>query len=481
MARYAYERLSPQDNDFLIWECPGLPMHVGGVQTFRAGPLATPGGGIDFESIKRLTESVLHRIPRYRQKLMWIPGEEHAVWIDDPHFNLDYHVRHTALPRPGSDEQLKRLASRIMEHPLDRERPLWETWVVEGLEGDRFATINKIHHCTIDGSSGVDLSQILLSLSPEREIRPPQRFIPRATPRRSELQNDERLRRLTAPLRAARDLFQFARKSPDLAGEITQRARALQELAHWKWVPASQTPLNGNVGLHRAVEWFSLPLDDIKAIRHKLDCSVNDVVLTIVTGAIRQFMMRRQVDPDVLDFRVSAPVNVRPAGEQNQMTNHVSSWIIRLPIDRDDPREQIDAIHQTTSALKASNQAIGVEMVTALLDWLPIDMQSAATGTVNTIVTNIPGPPFPLFLLGAELLEVIPLPPLMRDVGLVIGALSYNGKVCWGFNADYDRVGNLSEFVEDTNRAFRRLAEVAGVERTAPALRPEPQRGRLSA
>ncbi len=161
MSSYQYERLSDQDNAFLAWETPTLPMHVAGTNILEAGRLRTDLGGIDFEAIKRLTESVLHLIPRYRQKLAWIPGEDHAVWVDDDHFNLDYHFRHTSLPRPGTDAQLKTLTARLMEHPLDRSRPLWETWVIEGLEGDRFAMVNKIHHCMIDGASGVELLQLL--------------------------------------------------------------------------------------------------------------------------------------------------------------------------------------------------------------------------------------------------------------------------------------------------------------------------------
>ncbi|MBW2385565.1 MAG: wax ester/triacylglycerol synthase family O-acyltransferase, partial [Deltaproteobacteria bacterium] len=196
MSRYQYERLSVQDNDFLVWETPALPMHGAGTNIFEAGCLRNEHGGIDFEAIKRLTESVLHLIPRYRQKLVWIPGEDHAVWVDDDHFNLDYHFRHTSLPRPGTDEQLRLLTARLMEHPLDRSRPLWETWVVEGLERDRFATVNKFHHCMIDGASGVNLFQLLLSRTPDRETREVRRFIPRPTPSPRDLRNDEWIRKL---------------------------------------------------------------------------------------------------------------------------------------------------------------------------------------------------------------------------------------------------------------------------------------------
>ena len=206
MPRYGYDRLSAQDNSFLIWETPYVHMHVASTMILEVGPLRTADGGIDVERFKRATEAVLHRIPRYRQKLHWIPGFQHAVWVDDPRFNLDFHIRHTALPKPGSAAQLKRLSARIMSQQLDRRRPLWENWLVEGLDGgERFALITKIHHCMIDGASGMDLSQILMSTSPEvRELEPPPPFVPKHAPSRLELwrQRGGALARHAVPHRA---------------------------------------------------------------------------------------------------------------------------------------------------------------------------------------------------------------------------------------------------------------------------------------
>jgi WS/DGAT/MGAT family acyltransferase len=463
MPRYQYERLSDQDNDFLQWESAKLPMHVASLQILDAGPLRNEHGGVDFEAIKHLTESILHRIPRYRQKLAWIPGENHAVWVDDPHFNIDYHVRHTSLPRPGTDAQLKRLMSRIMEQPLDRARPLWETWVVEGLEGDRFATISKIHHCMIDGASGVQLTELLFSRKPERKIRKAPRFIPRPRPSDAELRSAERLRRLSAPLSAARKLVDFARDSEDPAGEILRRARSIGRLATWKTNPASATPINGEVGLHRSVEWAAMSLADIKAVRRALSCSVNDIVLTIVTGAIRKLMQRRQVDPASLDFRVSAPVNVRRELRTGEMGNNVSSWVVRLPIDEEEPLAQLEELHRTTQALKESDDAAAVKAITEVLDWLPLDTQSLSVGTMNTIVTNVPGPPYPLYMLGAEVLQLIPFAPLLQNLGLTIGVISYNGQVLWGLNADMDLLPDLDDFRVAIQKSFVRLADAAGV------------------
>jgi WS/DGAT/MGAT family acyltransferase len=467
MARYAYERLSAQDNGFLVWEKPGLPMHAGALQIFDAGPLQTPEGGIDFERIKRLLESTLHLMVRYRQRIEWIPGERHAVWVDDPHFNLDYHVRHTSLPRPGSEAQLKRLASRLLEQPLDRSRPLWETWIVEGLSDGRFAMINKAHHCMIDGSAGTDLMQQLLSREPRREIRPAPRYIPRTPPTDRELSREARRSRLGLPLEVLRGLRSFAHDTDDVLAELRARGRAMVDSARWYANPAAETPLNGPVGLHRIFETATMALDDFKAVRKAVGCSINDVALATVTGAVRSFMAERQVHPEELDFRVSTPVNVRRADERGRFGNRVSTWIVPLPLGEPDPLRQLEEIRRHTEELKDSRQAAVVDMLMPLMDWIPFDVQALASSATNTFVTNMPGPQFPLYLLGAELLEIFPQPPLLANLGLAIGIMSYNGKVCWGLVGDYDRVPDLDAFASDLYDSFEALARAAGIRSAA--------------
>ena len=299
------------------------------------GRFATEVGGIDVEAIKNNLRSSLHHIPRYRQRLQWIPFASHAVWVDDNHFDLGFHVRHTALPRPGSPEQLKRLSARIMAQPLDRKRPLWETWVVEGVDGgDSFALITKIHHCMIDGSSGVDLAYILLSPSPMiPEPEEPPIFVPRSAPSRSQLWRDEVARRIALPLEIARGLKSFVEEADDLVEDVSIRARALLGTLG-KGLVTDRTPLNGKVGPHRTFDWLDLPLDDLKAIRKAWGCTINDVVLTLVTGAVREYLIQRGADPGSTGFRVSAPVSVRSDKERGQMGNRVSSWIVSLPLAR---------------------------------------------------------------------------------------------------------------------------------------------------
>ena len=467
MARYTYDRLSAQDNTFLTMESPKHHMHVASTLIYEAGPLRTESGGIDFDRIKRATESFLHRIPRYRQKLHFIPFEDHAVWVDDRHFSLDFHVRHAALPKPGSDDELKKLASRIMAMPLDRSRPLWETWVVEGLEGDRFAMITKIHHCMIDGSSGVDIAQILMSTTPDREIPEAPRFIPRPAPVNSELWGDEFWRRVSLPIQAVRDFRTFAAETDDIRQEITSRLGILSGMLGMA-ASGSETPLNGPNGPHRRFDWLNISLDDMKAVRKGLGATINDVVLTVVTGAVREYMQLRGVNPSSIDFKVSAPVSVRSEEEKGELGNRVSSWILSLPLDEDDPSKQLARIHQTTQELKHSRQALGVEMMMRVAEWTPSILLSlgsqSISGPINTIVTNVPGPQFPLYMQGAELEAIYPQVPLLDGLGLGIALMSYNGRVCWGFNTDPDIVPDVEDFAKLVAQAFARVAAVAGVD-----------------
>lgn len=475
MPRYAYERLSAQDNSFLLLEQPNVHMHVAATQIYEAGRLRTADGGIDFETMRRSIESVLHLIPRYRQVLQWIPLANHPVWVDDANFDIDYHVRHTSLPRPGSRHQLKKLAGRIMAQQLDRTKPLWEFWVVEGLEDNRFAVITKIHHCMIDGSSGVDLAQIMMSPDPRSSLPPPMPYIPRPAPTASELLGDHLARRITLPWQIVRGLRSLADEATSIRDDVMVRLLALRELAGYAIRSASETPLNGALGAHRYLDWMVLDLDEVKMVRRALDCTVNDVVLATVTGAVRRYMIRRRVDPAGLDFRVSAPVSVRRDDERGSLGNKVSSWIIPLPIDRADPIAQLRELNRRTEELKRSKQALGVEMLMAAAEWAPAQLMSlgarATSGPINMIVTNVPGPQVPLYSVGAELLEMYPQVPLLANTGLGIALVSYNGRMFWGFNCDPDLVPDVADFVSEVKDSFRALHKAAA---RRAAARPAP-------
>jgi WS/DGAT/MGAT family acyltransferase len=469
MARYAYERLTALDNSFLILEGPNAYMHVASTMVFDAGPLRREDGGIDADALKEKIGASLHRIPRYRQKLAWIPVENHPVWVDDDSFSLDYHVRHTALPRPGSEEQLKRLSSRIMQQHLDRARPLWEIWVVEGLDKERFALVTKVHHCMVDGISGVDLMKVLMSPAAEAPLLPDEspRFVPRPAPSALELLRHELERFVRLPFAAVRDVRGFVREADDARQEVLVRLRAAAETLGASLRSASPTPLNRPIGPHRRFGWMTMDVAEVKAVRRALGGSLNDVVLTIVTGAVRRYLERRGVRMQGLDFRVMAPVSVRATGQDGTLGNRVSAWVLPLPLDEDDPRDRLRRISERTSDLKESRSAVGAEMLTQVAEWTPSNLLALGARNVtrllpfNLVVTNVPGPQFPMYMAGARMLEVFPHVPLAGNLGLGIALLSYDGRIHWGFNADYDVVPDLEDFVSDTRDALAELLRSA--------------------
>jgi diacylglycerol O-acyltransferase len=466
MVQWHYDRLSSQDNTFLLWEQGNVRMHVASTSIFDIGPLKSATGGVDIDLVKRATESFLHKVPRYRQRIHSIPVFNHSVWVDDPHFDLDYHIRHTALPRPGSLAQLKNLVARVMAQPLDRKRPLWETWIVEGLEGgEQFGMITKIHHCMIDGSSGVDLANIQFSTSAvPAELEVPEPFRPRPSPRRLELFLNESKRQAGIPLEIVRDLRRFVEETEDLKEDVSTRVNALTRL-FGMGMGADETPLNGRVGPHRRFEWISCRLDDLKNMRKGLGCSINDIVLTVVTSAVRNYLLAKGVDVEVTDFKVSTPVSVRKEKGRGELGNSVSSWIIALPISESDPKRQLELIHEMTEELKETNQAIGIQMMTQIQEWTPSTLLSlgaqSMSGAINSIVTNVPGPQVPLYFHGARLRAIYPAVPLMEGMGIGIALTSYAGTMGIGFNADPDLIPDLELFVLRFKEALENVAAAA--------------------
>lgn len=483
MARYAYERLSAQDASFLWAESPREPMHVGAVAILEAGPLKNGEGGIDIDRYRQSVEAVLHWIPRYRQKIAWTPIEGWPVWFDDRHFDLVYHVRHISLPKPGTLGQLKEITARVLARRLDRERPLWEIWVVEGLEGgEQFALINKIHHCMIDGAAGADLSQILLSPEAEPEEREPVPYFPRPAPRPTELLVDAVKHRVQQPftlLGKARALLEAPQETVD---DVGARVRAFSDLLDFALAPASETPINGRLSPHRRFDWLTMPLGDLLELRKQLDCTVNDVVLATVAGALRRYLFRHRVELEGLSFRVATPVSTRKASDRKAQGNHVSTWIIPLPLDEADPLARLETIRATTAERKKSQSSLAIETLMQTAEYLPPAVvaqgASLAQGPINMMVTNVPGPNFPLYQVGAKLLGMYPVVPLVPGSGLGIALFSYEGKLCWGVNADYELVPDLDALAGDLSASFEELRSAtvrAYLEKrtAAPELPPE--------
>jgi diacylglycerol O-acyltransferase len=464
MARY--ERLSTLDRTFLDLEYPETHMHFAGVMIFESAPVATPQGGIDFATIRSYVASRLQQMPRYRQKIARIPIENHPVWIDDARFNLDYHVRHTALPRPGGDETLKRLTARVVSQQLDRGKPLWELWIVEGLGDGRFAAITKTHHCMIDGVSAVDLATTLLSPAPVTSFPPAEPWTPEPAPSAAQLLADEAGRRLAAPLTLGKAAIEALQSPAEMAANVAEQVSAVTETLGAGLSPASDTPFNCPIGPHRRFDWTGFDLSSVKRVKDRLGGTVNDVVLATVAGAVGAFLRGRGLDPSALqalDFRAMVPVSVRAAAEHGMLGNRIASWAVKLPIGEADPRRRLAAVRAATEELKRSRLAMGAEVLARVSEWtvptlLSMAMRLAARArSFNLTVTNVPGPQIPLYLLGAKMLAAYPLGPLFENQALNIALLSYDGNLNWGLNADYDALPDLADLVAAIRASFGEL------------------------
>jgi WS/DGAT/MGAT family acyltransferase len=467
-----YERLSALDNSFLALESRSTHMHVGAVTIFDAGSFAKPDGGIDVGLLRDLVSSKLHMIPRYRQRLARVPIEQHPVWVDDDRFTIDYHIRHIALPRPGTDEQLKQIAGRLMSQQLDRSKPMWEMIVVEGLTDDRFAIVTKIHHCMIDGLSGVDLMAVLMSPVPLEEIIPGPVYEPRPVPNGTELLVRETTRRITESVGSLMNFGSVLSNVGGIAESLGDRLQAVgASLASGWLVPTGKTAINGEIGPGRRFEWVDTPLSEVKMIKNTLGGTVNDVLLATVAGAVRHFLMvYRGVDERELigaDFRAMAPVSVRGKDQHGTLGNQVAMWLAGLPIDDPDPTSRLDTVRAETQRLKETNQALGAATLVRVSAGAPATLVAlgarlaANARPFNMTVTNVPGPQFPLYMLDARLRETYPLVPLLESHGVGIAMFSYDGMVSWGINGDYQLMPDLDMFGASILTAFGELVDAA--------------------
>ena len=463
MTQTHYERLSALDAHFLDLEDEGVHMHVAALLICDAEPLTREDGCLDAERIRSFLGVQLRAIPRYRQRLARIPVERHPVWVDDPSFNLQYHVRHVSLPRPGDERQLKRLVGLLMSQKLDHTKPLWEMWVIEGLEGDRFAILARSHHCMVDGIAGVGVLRVLLRPEPDPSFRPASTWRARPAPGRARLATE-------AFARLAREPFDLA---------VAAR-RALENPSHalraaWEATlglgeslsglrSASPTFLNpAHIGPHRRMDWLRFDLASVKDVRHRLGGTLNDVVLATVAGAMRRYLRAHRVALKDLDFRVMCPVSVRRAGAGDALGNRVVMLVAALPVDERNPRRRLERVIASTGELKASRVPQGSELIEDIADWTTT---AVVTETIrlatrlrafNLIVTNVPGPPMPLYLLGARVLETFPLVPLYENQALGVALLSYAGGLYWGLTSDWDRVADLHDVALGLTESFEEL------------------------
>jgi diacylglycerol O-acyltransferase / wax synthase len=465
------DRLTPVDASFLHQEGPNAHMHIGGLTVVEGPP---PTMAEFLEQIRRR----LHLVPRYRHKLASTALDSgRPVWIDDPSFNLEYHIRHTALPSPGRWEQLCGLTARIFSQQLDRSKPLWEMWLIEGLEDDRFALITKTHHSLIDGIAGVDLATVLFDLSPDP---PPIRHSGRPWKPHPEPNGAELVAAgLRGAVRAGVELAEgaidaFAHPEHALA-RAREAAEGVGEIVWAGLNPAPETPLNVPIGPHRRFFGIGSKLEDFKTVKNAFGGTVNDVVLAVVTGALRSFLISRGRRTAGVEMRALVPVSVRVEDEHAQGGNRIVVMRGPLPVYISDPVHRLRFVSQAMDGLKESKQAVGAEVIAGAQNFAPPTILAQAsrlnfsTRLFNLIVTNVPGPQFPLYVLGREMLEAYPIAFLPENHALAIGIMSYNGQMNFGLLGDYDALPDIDTISDSIAEELATLVSLARDAVAAPA------------
>ncbi len=438
------ERMSTLDAGFYFIEHENTPMHVGSVLLFEGPP---PSYG----DLVRLLAGKLHKVPRYRQRVRTVPLHlGRPAWVDDEHFEILYHVRHTAVPTPGGTEQLRNLAGRVFAQRLDMAKPLWELWLVEGLQDNRWAAISKVHHCMIDGMAGWDLAAMLLDLTPDAEHPAvPDGWSARPAPSRSELIAGGVRDAVGAPLQQLSRVPQLARTvlRPD---KLLTFGRGLPGTARRLGGNTARS-LNGPSGPHRRWEWTQADLGEIKRIRGEFGGTVNDVVLAAVTRGFRDLLAGRGELVEGQMVRSLVPVSVRSREEKGLLNNRVSGVLVNLPVGETDPVKRLELLREQMDDVKNSQQAIGAQALTELAGFAAPTLLALGTRVamrfpqpvMQTATTNVPGPRFPLYLLGRRMVEVHPYVPIANNILTAIGIFSYLDQLNFGITGDFDAVPDI--------------------------------------
>lgn len=479
------DRLSVLDAEFLHVEDGIGHMHLAGACIF-AGP--APG----YDEVSRLVASKLHVIPRYRQRVRAVPFElGRPVWADDPHFDLTYHLRHTALPGPGDNAAFCRVMGWLMSQPLDRNRPLWEAWMVEGLAGNRWAMVFKVHHCMVDGIAGVGLLSALLDLAPSATIDDPRPWDPRAEPKAvrkvfaawggllddTAVQFRHAASAVAHPARAARNVVGALKGGARIAGDLPS---------------TPQLTIEGSIGPHRLWAHSAVSFDDIRRIRRVFGGTVNDVVLAAVAGGFAELLRHRGEALSDAVVRTLVPVSTRSGGDGDGPHNRVSLILLDLPVRIADPIARLGAVHEAMEERKKSHMVEAGEIVTtmgdlappmvlgALTRWMVRVMHRLPQRSVNTVTTNVPGPQFPLYCLRSEMVEFLPYVPITHGIRLGTAVLSYNGRLSFGITGDAQTapdVGVLAEAIAaEVAKMVAAADEAAAVDPVPSTPRRSPKR-----
>jgi diacylglycerol O-acyltransferase len=467
------DRMSATDAGFFYAESENTPLHVGSVAVFE-GPAPSYG------DVVRLLLGKLPQVPRYRQRVRPVPMQlGRPMWVDDPHFQILYHVRHTALPRPGSDEQLRNLAGRVLGQRLDMAKPLWEVWLVEGLENGRWAIISKVHHCMVDGIAGTDLMQQIFDVDPDAAHPEPKDWTPQRDPSSLGLMTGAVLDTMTNPVRQLTSMPALGGASRTARGLLNSSrtlATALPQLARQAATPLART-LTGPIGPHRRWAWTDGQFEEFKAVRTALGGTVNDVVLTAITRGFRDLLAGRGALAENVVVRSMVPVSVRRPGERGTLDNRVSAVFVDLPVGEAHPAERLTRIRRQMDDYKRTMQAVDARSIIAMGDFvaptlLAMGVRSAmqmGQFWAQAVTTNVPGPRVPLYVLGRRMCSTHAYVPIAGGTRISIGIFSYLNTMTFGINADFDAFPDIDVLAGGIRRGIDELTEIAGKESAAAA------------
>ncbi len=460
------ERLTPLDASFLYLERPAMHMHVAALSIFD--PSTRPDGRLRFEDVEASLASRIHLAPRLRHKVRTIPlNLGLPLWVDDPHFDLHFHVRRAALPTPGGHRELTEYAQRILSRPLDRTRPLWELYVLEGLEGGHVATLLKVHHAMIDGISGMHLAAALWDLQPEAPpIPPPPAWLPEPEPSTEGLVRDAFEGLATHPVRALTDGLEFARRQPALAalnvGSVVSGVRSILDMG-----ARPESPFNVEIGPNRRFAIADTPLQLLKDVKSTLGGTVNDVVLAAVGGALHRLLRARKEPTRGRTLRVMVPVSVRASGDR-AIGNRIAPALVDVPVGAMGAKRRLAQVREGTEHLKSSMMALSADTIIGLGAYAPGGLLAAAARAAslgpwfNLVVSNIPGPQQPMYLAGARLVASYPSMPLNRNSALSIACSSLGGTMAFGVTGDWDAMPDVELLALGIEEALDELAKAAG-------------------
>jgi diacylglycerol O-acyltransferase / wax synthase len=462
------DRLTAVDASFLSNETSSSHMHVGAILIFEGPPPL-------YVDLVEHIRSRLNQVPRFRQRIVVPPLEAgRPLWADDVNFNLTYHIRHTGLPEPGGEDQLKQLAARVFSQQLDRSKPLWELWLVQGLERDRFAILTKTHHAMVDGVSGVDIGTVLFDLEPvPKPVEHVDTWRPRPEPKTSTLVTRAATDLAAAPLKLVERAVEAVRNPETTARRIAEGLEGVGEVIGSFADPAPDVPLNQEIGPHRRFVWARSELATFKRIKDSLGGTVNDVVLAVVTGALREWLHSRGIRTEGLELRALVPVSIRSEDERGNLGNKIAVMRGPLPVYVEDPVRRLRVVSEQMEGLKRSKQALGAEVISRFNDFAPPTLLAQAsrinfsTRLFNLIVTNVPGPQLPLYVLGREMEEIFPVAFLPQNHVLAVAIMSYNGRVGFGLLADYDSVEDAQMIAAGIDASLTELEEAATATATA--------------